>query len=225
MYNIQNASGRNIALMLERGGYVFRPGKYLDLDSLCTRKWINANYDIKRLKETGAIRLVHDSEEHIPSIPVKPITRYKTPAGDNRIVSTNAVEVMDLSAQPDVEVDELGRLHKPDDTQPVAPVTPVVEAQPIPVVAEVVIQEPVPEPVVAAPVQEVITEKAFEIFEVAETVLEDDKPLVSVPVAQEKEIEVSSSFHNRKNKKKKHYYPSIDSTEDPVEQQLKNLNK
>lgn len=222
MYNIQNASGRNIAFMLERGGYVLRPGKYLDLDSLCTRKWINANYDIKRLKETGAIRLVHDSEERLSSTPVKPITRYRTPAGDNRVVSTNAVEVMDLSLQPDVEIDDLGRLHKPDDTQPAAP---VVEAQPVPVVAEVAIQEPVPEPVVAAPVQEVPTEKAFEIFEVAETVLEDDKPLVSVPAAQEKEIEVSSSFHSRKNKKKKHYYQSIDSAEDPVEQQLKNLNK
>jgi hypothetical protein len=108
MYNIQNTSGKNVALMLERGGFVLKPSQYLDLDKHCVRKWIHANKDIQRLILTHAIRLVHDSEVELKKAPIKHIARPNVEP--SRVVSNKPVEIVDLSAHPDVEVDEMGRV-------------------------------------------------------------------------------------------------------------------
>ncbi len=133
MYNIQNCSGKNVALMLERGGYVLRPSQYLDLDKLCSRKWIINNFDLKKLFQTGTLRLVHDSTVVLAKAPTRIITRYQTPAGEARVASNKPVEVIDLSKHPDVEVDESGRIHKPLAAEPVAkqPEPPRVENTPV----------------------------------------------------------------------------------------------
>jgi hypothetical protein len=170
MYNIQNSSGKNIALMLERGGCVLRPGKYLDLDTMCSRKWILANRDIKHLLRVNALRLVHDSDQTIPEQPIKPITRYVTPAGTTKVVSVKAVDVIDLSQQPDVEVDELGRVYTPE---------AIVE----PVVAEPVIQEPDP-PLAATPSITEMSESVQDVTQVAALMAEPEPKkelLVSIP--------------------------------------------
>jgi hypothetical protein len=212
MYNIQNSSGKNVALMLERGGYVMRPGKYLDLDTMCSRKWILANYDIKRLLQTQMLRLVHDSEQVIPAHPVKPITRYVTPAGDTRVISTKAVEVLDLSEHPDVEIDELGRVHTPE----VVAEKPVVafSSVPLPNIGDVVIRnyplsEVVPsESVVAEPekMQEVIRAEALSEEP------EKEGPLVPIPEARKSDPvdPVDAAFSYRSKKNKHHMYRSAD---------------
>jgi hypothetical protein len=196
MYNIQNASGKNIALMLERGGFILRPGKYLDLDVHCSRPWITANFDVKRLIQTGAVRLVHDSNQSIPSIPIRPILRYINSTGASKVLSTKPVEIVDLSENPDVEVDDLGRVHKDEPVEDkgsdtLAPIASI----------EAILLEGVKED-------------------------EEEVKLVDVPIAKADsaaEEEQTYKPKKKKNKKNRHYYPSID--EDPVERQFKNVNK
>ena len=203
MYNIQNSSGKNVALMLERGGCVLRPGKYLDLDTMCSRKWILANRDIKHLLQVNALRLVHDSDQTIPEQPTKPITRYVTPAGNAKVVSIKAVEVIDLSRHPDVEVDELGRVHTPEAIVE----KPVVV--PMPTVAEPVIQEP-DLPLAATPSITEISKSVQDVTQVAALMAEPEPKkelLVSVPEAKKAEPidPVEASFNYKKKNKYSQY--------------------
>jgi hypothetical protein len=107
MYQIQNVSGSNVAMMLERGGIVLRPSQYLDLETSCSRIWIFSSLDLKHLLEVGTLRLVHDSEQGVPSQPIGDVFSTQKHVEP---IKVKAVEIVDLSEHPDIEVDDFGRV-------------------------------------------------------------------------------------------------------------------
>ena len=70
MYKIQNITGTNLALSLEKSGIILPNGAYYDLDGICSRKWIHTNEGLKGLIKARHIRVTQDSEAHIPKIAI-----------------------------------------------------------------------------------------------------------------------------------------------------------
>lgn len=68
MFKIQNITGTNLALSLEKGGIILPNGAYYDLDGICSRKWIHTNQGLKDLIRARHIRVTQDSEAHIPKM-------------------------------------------------------------------------------------------------------------------------------------------------------------
>lgn len=120
MYNVRNTSGRILAIRLEKGGVAMRPNSHLDLDTCCSRKWIDSNADLRKLRIQGYILLVHDSyAPPLPKAPTKNIQRpIKVSALPKKDIAQQPVQIVDLEATPDVEVD--------DDKQIVLPEVPEV---------------------------------------------------------------------------------------------------
>ena len=116
MYNVRNMSGRNLAIMLEKGGSIMRPNAYLDMDKTCSRKWIASNCDFRKLLRTGYLQLVHDSYAALTAAPVRDIRRQvHVPAVLSRPVPRAAqAHVVDLVNMPDVEVGEDKQIHIPE---------------------------------------------------------------------------------------------------------------
>jgi len=111
MYNVRNVCGRDLAIQLEKGGVILRPNKCVDLDQRCSRKWINANFDIRKLITKGFLQVTHDSRAVLPKAPVRPVVRAQPMVAiASRIVSNKPVEIVDLVSFPDVEINDTGRL-------------------------------------------------------------------------------------------------------------------
>jgi hypothetical protein len=156
MYNIRNTSGRNLAIMLERGGFILRPNTYLDMDKHCSRKWIAANFDLRKLIRTGHLQVVHDSYATLPNAPVKSVQRsVQVITIPQKTMSRVPVQVVDLASMPDVEVDENKNIHLPDKIEEKS--KPMVES----VVAEEKIELVLPI-VEDPPPKEVLAEESLE---------------------------------------------------------------
>lgn len=108
MFNVRNMSGRNLAIMLEKGGSIMRPNAHLDMDKLCSRKWIASNPDFRKLLRTGHLQLVHDSYATLAGPPIKDIRHpVQVTVAPKKVAARAApAQVVDLASMPDVEVDE-----------------------------------------------------------------------------------------------------------------------
>lgn len=223
MYNVRNVSGKDLAIMLEKGGVILRPNKCVDLDLYCSRRWILSNFDLRKLVTKGFLQLTHDSRAVLPKAPVKPIHRMPVVGiTSKKVVSNKPVEVVDLVSFPDVEIDDRGQVNIQKDAV-------AVEA-PVEVTAKVVepakVEPPVEETLVAAPVaaanaaeepavvQEVQCEKAeaeaeaeVEIVNEVEKAPEEQVEQEETEEKQEEKTEeevVFGGFEFSKSKKKKH---------------------
>lgn len=109
MFKIQNMSGGSLAIVLEKGSIILQPGKYFDLDGVCSRKWIHEDSDLRSmLREGGPLRLVHDSEVGVPSQPIHDIVN-KLKSKTNSIKKKKKVKdpvVIDFSDIPDEIIEE-----------------------------------------------------------------------------------------------------------------------
>ena len=68
---VKNISGNSLAISLEKGSTILAKGKKLDLDGLCSRKWIRENKELQHLlnPNINALALMHDSEVGVPPQP------------------------------------------------------------------------------------------------------------------------------------------------------------
>lgn len=116
MYNVRNTSGRILALMLEKGGCSMRPNSHLDLDKFCSRKWIDSNADLRKLRIQGHLQLVHDS--YAPPLPKAPIKNIQRPvqvsATPKKAIVQQPVQIVDLESTPDIEVDDNKQIILPE---------------------------------------------------------------------------------------------------------------
>ena len=107
MFKIQNATPGNLPLDLENGSITLTNGQKIDLDVYCSRKWIRTDPTFNRLRSVGAVALIHDSEEVLPTAPIKQINRVEPSVARKPIVQKPARAtpempvVLDLSDQPD----------------------------------------------------------------------------------------------------------------------------
>lgn len=210
MYNVRNVCGKDLAIQLEKGGVILRPNKCTDLDLRCSRKWINSNFDIRKLITKGFLQVTHDSRVVLPSAPVRPIIRVQPMvAEDSRTVSSKPVEIIDLVSFPDVEITDIGRVSvaKPEVEPITVPDLPVPlsepVSEPVEVVTVAVVEEPAPEPVevvTVAVVEEVEPAAAVAAVEAAPIVVEVEPVLEA-----EKKSEEASVYggFDRFSKKKK----------------------
>jgi hypothetical protein len=203
MYNVRNVCGKDLAIQLEKGGVILRPNKCTDLDLRCSRKWINSNFDIRKLITKGFLQVTHDSRVVLPSAPVRPVIRVQpVVADDSRTVSSKPVEIIDLVSFPDVEITDIGRVSvaKPEVEPITVPDLPVSLSEPVSELVEVVsvaaVEEAVPELVEVATVEEAVPVVAVET---APIVVEVE------PVLDEKKSEEASVYggFDKFSKKKK----------------------
>lgn len=64
---VRNISGNSLAMSLEKGSTILGKGKSLDIDGLCSRKWIRTNKELRQLLDpnVNALILMHDSEQGV----------------------------------------------------------------------------------------------------------------------------------------------------------------
>jgi len=77
MYKVQNMMPGNLPIDLEEGSITLTAGQTFDLDTRCSRKWIKTNILLKKLFDSKALRLIHDSAASIPKVPVRKVRRIK----------------------------------------------------------------------------------------------------------------------------------------------------
>jgi len=75
MYKVQNTTSGNLPVDLMQGSITLTPGKSVDLDEHCSRKWIKASVALQHLLAVGALHLIHDSLTVIHKAPIKKVTR------------------------------------------------------------------------------------------------------------------------------------------------------
>lgn len=220
MYNVRNVCGKDLAIQLEKGGVILRPNKCTDLDQRCSRKWINSNFDIRKLITKGFLQVTHDSRAALPKAPVRPIIRAQQSVATvpSRVVSNKPVEIIDLVSFPDVEINDTGRVTvaQPEVvsekiveraepiTVPDFPVPEALVAEPVPVVEPLIEVSPVfeaaPVEVASEPVLEVVPAPVAEVVpvvEVAPEILESEKK------SEEASVYGGFSEFNRSSSRKK----------------------
>ena len=78
MFKIRNVTGGVFPLDLEQGSVMLQPygpRSIIDLDGVCSRRWIRDNGKLHELIARQCLELIHDSEAGVPQQPVKPIIR------------------------------------------------------------------------------------------------------------------------------------------------------
>ena len=70
MFKIQNIAGGSLSLKLEHNCIILPKSAYYDLDGVCSRAWIHGDPDLLRLIKHRHVRVVHDSEAHIPKMSI-----------------------------------------------------------------------------------------------------------------------------------------------------------
>jgi len=88
MYKIQNVTGSNISLTLERGAITLRPGQYFDLEPHCSRAWMAKNRDLNVFLKSKKIRITHDSQATISNVTVK---AFVNPAPKRPVVEVRPI--------------------------------------------------------------------------------------------------------------------------------------
>jgi hypothetical protein len=108
MFKIQNMASGSLIVDLEAGSIILQPGKYYDLDGVCSRKWINSNSSLRRMLAAKHIRVVHDSESFfIPKQPIKSaFPANEVTAAISEPVSDEKPVIIDLSQfEPEEDVE------------------------------------------------------------------------------------------------------------------------
>jgi len=78
MYKIRNVTGGVFPMDLEVGSVMLQPTgnrSMIDLDGVCSRKWIRENAQLQELIAKSCLVLVHDSESGVAIHPTYPIVR------------------------------------------------------------------------------------------------------------------------------------------------------
>lgn len=143
MYKIKNCSNNALPIPLEKGSTILAPGKSLDIDGLCSRKWIRSNKELQHLltPNVNALVLIHDSETGVRPQITKDVRRN---APKSKKPKEKPV-IVDFSDVGDVEQDE-----------------PIVEDLSEPEPEEVKVEEPVEAPVEDIDAEMVIEEPEWE---------------------------------------------------------------
>lgn len=77
---------------MEKGSVTLKNGQNFDLENYCSRKWLKTNKDLNRFIKSGKLSVVFDSENKIPSHPVKspfktePNSKPKAPKHEEPII-------------------------------------------------------------------------------------------------------------------------------------------
>lgn len=113
MFKVKNGTGAALALGLEKGSTILHIGGSLDLDGICSRRWLRLDPILQRLLSSGALVLIFDSEVSVPKPPVNDIVgsdkkllppRYKKVVEDPIIIDFNDLEDTEEETIPDVAV-------------------------------------------------------------------------------------------------------------------------
>ena len=107
MYKVQNITPGNVPVDLEQGSIILQSGKFLDLDLHCSRKWIKHNNILRILLGSGALRLVHDSEEKVIIAP--PISHPRQRESKPAIGKTKPTKKHEKPVVIDLSVEEASK--------------------------------------------------------------------------------------------------------------------
>lgn len=136
---VKNISGGSLAISLERGSTIIAPHKTLDLDGLCSRKWIRENKELQHLlnPNVNALGLLHDSETGVPSQPTHDARKHPTNAKPKKKEKPVIIDFSDVG-EPEQDEPIVEDLSEPEEVEEVEE---VVEE-----VVEESVEEPVEEP-------------------------------------------------------------------------------
>lgn len=132
MYKIQNSTPGSLPLQLEKGSITLQKNWSFDLDTVCSRKWINSDPILRNLIAAGHIRVIHDSEKGVRKAPTKGVLgpKAKKAKKDTPVIIdfSNVPEPEEIAAAEDEPtVEELFPEDAPVDEGP-AEEDPIEEA-------------------------------------------------------------------------------------------------
>jgi hypothetical protein len=114
MFKVRNGTGGSLGLSLENGGTILRASQSLDLDGICSREWLATNPVLQRLLASGALMLVHDSEQEIPQQIATDVVGFRPKPTKSAVIAPQKVVnkkieepiIIDFSDVGDVENEE-----------------------------------------------------------------------------------------------------------------------
>jgi len=146
MYKVQNVSGGALPISLEKGSTILPPNKSIDLDGLCSRKFIKSSKELAYLlnPNLNALVLVHDSEQGVPSQTIKDI-RPGLPGGrPTKVKEKEKAIIVDFSnigepEQEDPIIEDLGEpeVEEPEVEEPEDVDKPVEFEEPVEIKQEI----------------------------------------------------------------------------------------